>query len=111
MRKPSTKPTESKCPACDGTGYPVVKQPVQPGRKIYPAPCKKCGGKGRIKDAAKPSALICWVNNRCYALEALHYPASVHDRGERCWGPCQQVLHRLTNNSQILDLWNALSIS
>jgi hypothetical protein len=43
-----TKATEIKCPACNGTGYPVVVQPVQPSRKIYPAPCKKCGGKGRI---------------------------------------------------------------
>jgi hypothetical protein len=27
-------------------------QPVRPGRKIYPAPCKNCGGKGRIKEDA-----------------------------------------------------------
>src|SRR5229473_7615040 len=38
-----TKATEIKCPACNGIGYPVVMQPVQPGRKIYPAKCKKCG--------------------------------------------------------------------
>jgi len=31
-----------------GTGFPTVKQPVQPGRKIYPAPCKQCFGKGRL---------------------------------------------------------------
>ncbi len=48
-----TKASETKCPACNGTGYPVVMQPVQPGRKIYPAPCKKCGGKGRITEPAK----------------------------------------------------------
>jgi len=47
-----TKATEIKCPACNGTGYPMVMQPVQPGRKIYPAKCKKCGGKGRIAEAA-----------------------------------------------------------
>src|SRR3979490_1345445 len=52
MKKPSTKPTEHKCPACNGTGYPVVTRPVRPGRKIYPAPCKKCGGKGRITEDA-----------------------------------------------------------
>ncbi len=52
MKKPSVKPTESNCPACNGTGYPVVMQ-LTPGRKIYPAPCKKCGGKGRISEAAK----------------------------------------------------------
>jgi hypothetical protein len=49
--KPRTKQSESKCPACNGTGYPVLTQPMQPGRKIYPAPCKKCGGKGRMKEA------------------------------------------------------------
>jgi hypothetical protein len=54
MRKPSKKPTESKCPACNGTGYPVVMQPMQPGRKIYRAPCKKCGGKGRTTEPARP---------------------------------------------------------
>jgi len=53
MKKPSAKhsfpnPPEIKCPECDGTGFAPVEQPVQPGRKIYPAPCKKCGGKGRI---------------------------------------------------------------
>jgi DnaJ-class molecular chaperone len=52
MRKPPAKPTEQECPACNGTGYPVVMQPVQPGRKIYPAPCKKCGGKGRTTEDA-----------------------------------------------------------
>jgi len=30
---------------------PEVKQPAQPNRKIYPQPCKKCGGKGRISEA------------------------------------------------------------
>jgi DnaJ-class molecular chaperone len=52
MKKPSVKPTESNCPACNGTGYPVVMQ-LTPGRKIYPAPSKKCDGKGRISEAAK----------------------------------------------------------
>jgi hypothetical protein len=27
-----SKVKEHVCPACGGTGYPVVKQPVQPGR-------------------------------------------------------------------------------
>jgi DnaJ-class molecular chaperone len=40
--------TELKCPACGGTGFPIVAQPAEPGRKIYPAPCKKCLGKGRL---------------------------------------------------------------
>jgi DnaJ-class molecular chaperone len=51
MQKSSMLPTEVKCPACDGTGFPTVTQPVEPDRKIYPAPCKKCGGKGRITEA------------------------------------------------------------
>jgi DnaJ-class molecular chaperone len=38
---------EMKCPTCSGTGFPEVKQP-KPGRKIYPAPCKECAGKGRL---------------------------------------------------------------
>jgi DnaJ-class molecular chaperone len=52
MKEPAAKPTEHKCPACNGTGYRVVTQPAQPNRKIYPAPCKECGGKGRITEAA-----------------------------------------------------------
>ena len=52
MRKPSVKPTEHKCPACKGTGFPTVKQPLEPSRKIYPVQCKNCGGKGRIAGAA-----------------------------------------------------------
>ena len=53
MKKPSAKdlskkPTEIRCPACGGTGFALVTQPVQPGRKIYPAPCEKCNGKGRM---------------------------------------------------------------
>jgi hypothetical protein len=47
MKKPAANPTENKCPRCNGTGFPVVKQPAQPNRKIYPAPCTKCGGRGR----------------------------------------------------------------
>jgi hypothetical protein len=43
--------TEIKCAACDGTGYPAVAQPKQPGRRIYPPPCKQCSGKGRIDSA------------------------------------------------------------
>ena len=39
---------EVKCPECEGTGFPKVKQPVQPGRRVYPAPCEKCAGKGRL---------------------------------------------------------------
>lgn len=44
---------EIKCSACGGTGFPKVKQPVQPGRRIFPAPCSWCLGKGRLTVAAK----------------------------------------------------------
>ncbi len=43
---------ERKCEACKGTGRSEVKQPTQPGRRIYPAMCKECGGKGRIREPA-----------------------------------------------------------
>jgi DnaJ-class molecular chaperone len=52
MKNLSPKPNEHKCPKCDGTGFPLVKQPGQPGRKIYPVRCENCGGKGRITEAA-----------------------------------------------------------
>ena len=47
--KPKIK--ERICPACNGTGFPVVRQPVQPGRRIYPVKCKSCDGKGKVTDA------------------------------------------------------------
>ena len=53
MKKLTTQQTEIKCPACDGTGFPTVTEPVQPGRKIYPTPCEDCGGKGRITVAGR----------------------------------------------------------
>ena len=52
MKKQAEKPVEHKCPACDGTGFPAVTKPMQPGRRIYPAPCKQCGGKGRTRETA-----------------------------------------------------------
>jgi DnaJ-class molecular chaperone len=42
---------EHTCPGCSGTGVASVMQPVKPGRKIYPARCKACEGKGKITDA------------------------------------------------------------
>jgi DnaJ-class molecular chaperone len=52
MKKQPANPNEIRCPACDGTGFPKVTKGVSPGRKIYPAPCKECRGKGRITEAA-----------------------------------------------------------
>jgi DnaJ-class molecular chaperone len=46
--KPEKPETEINCSACGGTGFPKVTQPRQPSRKIFPAPCAKCLGKGRI---------------------------------------------------------------
>jgi len=43
-----TPRTEVHCPECEGTGFTRVTQPSEPGRKIYPASCKQCLGKGRI---------------------------------------------------------------
>jgi DnaJ-class molecular chaperone len=50
MKKPRSAKfgTEFECPACEGTGFPTVVQPAEPGWKIYPATCKKCFGKGRL---------------------------------------------------------------
>jgi DnaJ-class molecular chaperone len=42
---------EHTCAACNGTGFPVVKQPVLATRRIYPVKCEACAGKGRITDA------------------------------------------------------------
>jgi DnaJ-class molecular chaperone len=47
MREEAVK--EIECPSCEGTGFPMVKQPTQPSRKIYPARCTQCVGKGRIE--------------------------------------------------------------
>jgi len=51
MKKPLANPTEQRCANCDGTGFPTVRQPAQPGRRMYSPPCKECGGKGRIPKA------------------------------------------------------------
>jgi hypothetical protein len=40
---------EHTCPAYSGTGYPVVMQPVQPGRKIYPVKASPATVKGRSR--------------------------------------------------------------
>ena len=43
---------EHTCTACNGTGFPKVKQPALATRKIYPTKCEACAGKGRITDPA-----------------------------------------------------------
>jgi DnaJ-class molecular chaperone len=51
MKHPTTAIAEKECSAGSGTGFPPTKQPAQPGRRIYPARCEKCGGKGKITKA------------------------------------------------------------
>jgi DnaJ-class molecular chaperone len=53
MSMKGSKIKEHTCPACNGTGFPAVRQPVQSGSKIYPAKCKSCDGKGKITDAGR----------------------------------------------------------
>jgi DnaJ-class molecular chaperone len=52
VKRLSAKPTELKCPACNGTGFMAVLQSAKTGRRIYPPSCRKCNGKGRITKAA-----------------------------------------------------------
>lgn len=42
---------EVQCDSCGGGGFPAVTQRIEPGRRIYPPPCKKYGGKGRLLGA------------------------------------------------------------
>jgi len=37
-----------KCEACDGTGVQIPIKPSEPGKRVYPARCKICYGKGRV---------------------------------------------------------------
>ena len=52
MRTMAPKIEERTCSDCKGTGFPVVKQPKDAGRRIYPVKCVCCGGKGRITEVA-----------------------------------------------------------
>lgn len=51
MKTMTQKIKEHTCPACKGTGFPRVKQPVLATRRIYPVKCEACAGKGKITDA------------------------------------------------------------
>ena len=53
-----SKIKERTCPAYNGTGFPIVMQPVQPGRKIYPVKCKSCDGKGKITPPGNHPPLV-----------------------------------------------------
>jgi DnaJ-class molecular chaperone len=39
---------ERECPACKESGFEIVEQSAEPGRKIYPPRCERCDGKGRV---------------------------------------------------------------
>jgi hypothetical protein len=43
---------EHKCCACDGTGLSAATKPMQPGRRIHPAPFKEYRGEGRTRETA-----------------------------------------------------------
>ena len=46
------KEVERSCPECDGTGRDAGMKPVRLGEKTAFRPCTKCGGSGKIKEAA-----------------------------------------------------------
>jgi len=39
---------ERECSGCNGTGFVVIVQPKELGRRIFPPRCAKCEGKGRL---------------------------------------------------------------
>lgn len=59
-----------KCDACDGSGSLPVQEP-EPGCKIYPGRCTKCGGKGRVPSPSehergeRPFAYHAALRNGC----------------------------------------------
>jgi DnaJ-class molecular chaperone len=55
MKKPREALTEVICPACNGTGFRKIRQPANPGRKVYPPRCPECLGKGRIEKTLQQS--------------------------------------------------------
>lgn len=46
------KEVERNCPECDGTGQDRGMKPIRLGEKNEFGPCTKCGGSGKIKEAA-----------------------------------------------------------
>ena len=49
QRQASTE-VEVKCDACNGTGFQAINKAAQSGRRIYPATCPRCVGKGRVRN-------------------------------------------------------------
>jgi DnaJ-class molecular chaperone len=80
MKKPGEGLTEVICAACNGTGFQKVEQPSEPGRKIYPAKCKECLGKGRTN---KPPSLVAQLRELDQLRERIRKAkSSGGDRGE-----------------------------
>lgn len=52
------KAVEHKCPVCNGTGYPALNQPKEPGRRIHAARCERCDGKGPGRRQRLRAALL-----------------------------------------------------
>lgn len=46
------KDVERNCPECDGTGQDAGMKPARLGEKMAFRPCAKCGGSGKVKEAA-----------------------------------------------------------
>ena len=46
------KDVERNCPECDGTGQDRGMHPVRLGEKNEFRPCSRCGGSGKVKEAA-----------------------------------------------------------
>jgi DnaJ-class molecular chaperone len=47
------KVAEHKCPTCKGTGVLPVNKRAPEGRRIYPARCDRCEGKGWIANVVR----------------------------------------------------------
>ena len=52
MKKQRVNPMEHKCAACNGIRISGGDAAGAARPQIYPAPCRKCSGKGRVKAAA-----------------------------------------------------------
>lgn len=59
MKWPAVKVIEHKCPACNGSGFATVMQPVQPRPQNLSSTVYEMRGKGQIKGAANRGGLCC----------------------------------------------------
>jgi hypothetical protein len=65
MRKPNSAKfgTEIECPACEGTGFPAVVQPAEPGRRSILRPARnvlaKAGWLANLNDLPRALQRSC----------------------------------------------------